>query len=161
MIFAVPLGELGRSRSLAWMPVSTGPTTGPVGSINAHPVSDTSAHGMYRIDIQVRAAEDARRKMFDNNPSVQKVCDVAKPGPVQCIPTGDDCQCTTGTHSKLNVCDLRELCEDEDRLWILVLGAGACDLQELSSEWCAIVAGHWFRQSDGAFYDGSKFQPVP
>jgi len=81
MIFAVPLGELGRSRSLAWMPVSTGPTTGPVGSINAHPV-----------------------------------CDVAKPGPVQCIPTGDDCQCTTG---------------------------------------------HWFRQSDGAFYDGSKFQPVP
>jgi len=44
MLFAVvPLGELGRSRSLAWFPVSTGPTTGPVGKINAHPVRDTFA----------------------------------------------------------------------------------------------------------------------
>ena len=38
MLFAtVPLSQ--RGHSMAWMPVSTGPTTGPVGSINAHPVS--------------------------------------------------------------------------------------------------------------------------
>ena len=35
---------------------------------------------------------------------------------MQCIPTGNDCQCTTG---------------------------------------------HWFRKSDGAFYDGSNWQPAP
>ena len=97
MLFAiVPLSQMGRS--LAWMPVSTGPTTGPVGSINAHPVHFnsilSSSSAVHSLSLSPSADRHASRYATLLN---QAQCNASRPGmtanvqPVSLLMIGEGC----------------------------------------------------------------------